>query len=73
VQDDVAIARGDRYRDMIERIGFDRLGAGRDAIGGARPHQAHDVPAGLAKGQRRRMAEPAGRTQHQNARGHAYR
>ncbi len=60
MQNDVAATRRGGDRGMIAGIDLDRLGAGGDVRGRARPHQARHPPAGIAKGFRRGVAEPAG-------------
>src|SRR5204862_7536229 len=73
MEHDIGAARGSGDGVMIERGELDDLGAGRRARGAAGPHQARDRPTGGTERLRRLVAEPPGRAEYEDARGHDFR
>src|SRR5262249_13167035 len=67
---DIGAAR--RFADggVVERVEFHDLGTGRCTPRAARPHQARDRPTAAAERLRRRVSEPTGGTEHQDAPAH---
>jgi hypothetical protein len=73
VQDHVGAARGFGDGVVVERVDLDDPDTRRRARRAAGPDQTRDRPAGGAECLRRLGAEPAGRAEYQDARGHERR
>jgi len=73
VQNDIGATPRFGDGDVVERVEFHDLGTGRCTPRAAQPHQARDRPTAVAERLRRRVSEPTGGAEHQDARAHDLR